>query len=121
MHATLLRNARTPLIQFLGKRSLPSSTHKPGPHPAAPKEIVENFASFSAKSQSSSSSSSSSSFSASSHASAYGTGFLPASKKPYDFENFWEAPSYLWQHTEMTEREIEAVMSGGATDIRTGP
>jgi small subunit ribosomal protein YMR-31 len=114
MHATLLRNARTPLIQFIGKRSWPSAP-KPGPHPYAPKEIADNFASF-AKAQSSSAPAASAS-----HASAYGTGFLPASKKPYDYENFYEAPSYLWQHNEMSQREIDAVMSGGATDIRTGP
>ncbi|BEI85260.1 hypothetical protein CcaverHIS002_0506610 [Cutaneotrichosporon cavernicola] len=115
MHATLVRNARTPLIQFIGKRAWPSTPHKPGPHPYAPKEIADNFASFSAKSQAAPASA------ASAHASAYGTGFLPTSKKPYDFENFYEAPAYYWQHNEMTEREIEAVMSGGATDIRTGP
>ncbi|GMK55735.1 hypothetical protein CspeluHIS016_0207910 [Cutaneotrichosporon spelunceum] len=113
MHATLVRNARTPLIQFIGKRTYPATSPKPGPHPYAPKEIADKFSSFFAQSSSSSA--------VSKQASAYGTGFLPASKKPYDFDKFYEAPSYYWQHNEMTEREIEAVMSGGATDIRTGP
>lgn len=62
----------------------------------------------------------------------------PISGKPADYENFWEAPSYLWMPKEMTERESEAIMvssvtvpgpdrelilgqSGGATDIRSGP
>ncbi len=27
-----------------------------------------------------------------------------------DFENFWEAPAFMWKHPEVTEREIEAVM-----------
>jgi len=30
--------------------------------------------------------------------------------KPVDFENFWEAPAFMWKHPEVTEREIEAVM-----------
>lgn len=29
---------------------------------------------------------------------------------PVDFENFWEAPEFVWRHPEVTEREIEAVM-----------
>lgn len=104
---------------------LTAAPHKPGPHPAAPQEIVDNFAAFSSKSQAGASSSSSSTSAASSSVGAYGTGFLPASKKPYDYENFYEAPAYYWQHNELTEREIEAVMvsrqaSGGAASVGCG-
>ncbi|RSH83296.1 uncharacterized protein EHS24_006971 [Apiotrichum porosum] len=115
MHATTLVRAaaRTPMIQFIGKRSWPTGPHTPAPHPAAPKEIVEAFAAFIAKSQA-----------APAAGKAVSTaGYIPlykASAKQADFED-WEAPSYLWQRPEMTEREMEAVMSGGATDIRTGP
>lgn len=31
---------------------------------------------------------------------------------PVDYENFWEAPEYIWKQKEWTEREIEAVMVG---------
>jgi hypothetical protein len=34
----------------------------------------------------------------------------PISKKPADYENFWEAPSFLWVQKEVSEREMEAVM-----------
>lgn len=34
----------------------------------------------------------------------------PISGKPVDFENFWEAPSYLWMPKEVSEREMEAIM-----------
>lgn len=37
---------------------------------------------------------------------------MEKSSKPADFENFWEAPSYLWTPKEMSEREIEAIMVG---------
>ncbi|OWT41604.1 hypothetical protein C362_00606 [Cryptococcus neoformans Bt1] len=102
--------------------------HKPAPHPCAPTEIQESFQSFLFKLNSSSSSSSSSpSSSSSSSAGSAGAGmsslestFKPTGKK-VDYENYWEAPAYLWEQKEVTEREMECVMSGGATDIRTGP
>lgn len=31
---------------------------------------------------------------------------------PVDYENFWEAPEYIWKQKEWTEAEIEAVMVG---------
>ncbi|WWD15651.1 hypothetical protein CI109_100073 [Kwoniella shandongensis] len=120
-----------PSIQFLGKRSnVPHAPHAPAPHPCSPPEITDSFQSFLVKLQSSSggasnpssnpkgsnpsSSQTSSSTSASTSASS-------GSGKPVDFENFWEAPSYLWTPKEVSEKEIESIMSGGATDIRTGP
>lgn len=27
-----------------------------------------------------------------------------------DYENYWEAPAYLWEQKEVTEREMECVM-----------
>ncbi|KAI9638625.1 uncharacterized protein MKK02DRAFT_43023 [Dioszegia hungarica] len=42
----------------------------------------------------------------------------PMASKPADYDNFWEAPGYLWKIPEVSDRESEAVMSGGATDIR---
>ncbi|WVF72497.1 hypothetical protein IAT40_007313 [Kwoniella sp. CBS 6097] len=122
MRATLLRQAThyKPMIHFLGPRkNIEHAPHAPAPHPCAPGEIVDSFQSFLAKLQSSSSSKSSSSSSGS--GSGSGSGAQKGSGKPVDFENFWEAPGYLWTPKEVTEREIEAVMSGGATDVRSGP
>ncbi|ADV20651.1 hypothetical protein I305_06300 [Cryptococcus gattii E566] len=117
-----------PMIKFLGPRkNIEIPPHKVGPHPCAPKEVQESFQSFLSKLNSSSSSTSSSSSSSSSAGSASGarlssleSTFKPTGKK-VDYENYWEAPTYLWVQKEVTEREMEAVMSGGATDIRTGP
>lgn len=90
--------------------------HKVGPHPCAPKEVQESFQSFLSKLNSSSSSTSSSSSSSSSAGSASGarlssleSTFKPTGKK-VDYENYWEAPTYLWVQKEVTEREMEAVM-----------
>lgn len=91
--------------------------HKPAPHPCAPPEIQESFQSFLSKLNSSSSSSSSSpSSSSSSSAGSAGAGmsslestFKPTGKK-VDYENYWEAPAYLWEQKEVTEREMECVM-----------
>ncbi|WVQ77936.1 hypothetical protein IAT38_000016 [Cryptococcus sp. DSM 104549] len=109
-----------PMIKFLGnsRKTASHPPHKAAPHPCAPPEIRESFSSFLSKLESSSSSSSSSSAGAPSL--PKDTGFKP-SGKPNDYENFWEAPTYLWTPKEFTEREIEAIMSGGATDIRQGP
>lgn len=35
--------------------------------------------------------------------------FKPTGKKA-DYENYWEAPTYLWVQKEVSEREMEAVM-----------
>ncbi|TYJ52842.1 hypothetical protein B9479_006522 [Cryptococcus floricola] len=104
------------MIEFLGSRkNLQHPPHKPSPHTCAPPEIRKAFPSF--LSQLNASSSSSSSAPASSK---QDTGFKP-SGKPVDFENFWEAPGYLWRTKEVGELEMDAVMSGGATSIRSSP
>lgn len=55
MHATpVLRNAaRTPLIRFIGKRSVPSSVdHTPRVHPASPSGVLpDSFAAYRSKAQ----------------------------------------------------------------------
>ncbi|RJE26554.1 hypothetical protein PHISCL_01066 [Aspergillus sclerotialis] len=55
MHATVaLRNAvRTPLIRFIGRRSVPKSIdHSPRPHPASPTGVLpDSFAAYRAKAQ----------------------------------------------------------------------
>nr|XP_031858574.1 uncharacterized protein CI109_005954 [Kwoniella shandongensis]KAA5525646.1 hypothetical protein CI109_005954 [Kwoniella shandongensis] len=140
-----------PSIQFLGKRSnVPHAPHAPAPHPCSPPEITDSFQSFLVKLQSSSGgasnpssnpkgqtsadskagklekgglskSGSNPSSSQTSSSTSASTSASSGSGKPVDFENFWEAPSYLWTPKEVSEKEIESIMSGGATDIRTGP
>lgn len=135
--------------------------HAPAPHPAAPQAIKDDFQSFLSKLQSTSkgldassnpkgqsleSSSKgivdpdSSRTGGSSKSSSQGGSDKtqgPIASKPADYENFWEAPGYLWKIPEVSERESEAVMvstlsgwvlddmkigadcqSGGATDVR---
>nr|XP_019043063.1 hypothetical protein I302_08774 [Kwoniella bestiolae CBS 10118]OCF21993.1 hypothetical protein I302_08774 [Kwoniella bestiolae CBS 10118] len=102
----------------------------------APKEIVDSFQSFLAKLQSSSDGPENPSSNPKAQSpSDSSKGIVKGeeskntqtqaqggkSSKPVDFENFWEAPSYLWTPREVSEAEMESVMSGGATDIRSGP
>ncbi|WWC69756.1 uncharacterized protein I206_103699 [Kwoniella pini CBS 10737] len=134
-----------PSIQFLGQRKkISHGPHAPAAHPCAPSEIVDSFQSFLAKLQSTSdgpSNPSSNPKAQTSNESSKGivkseeskntktststtttsSGSSKENNKPVDFENYWEAPSYLWTPKEVSEKELEAVMSGGATDIRTGP
>ncbi|KAK5708638.1 hypothetical protein LTS12_028165 [Elasticomyces elasticus] len=53
MRATLaLRNAHTPLIRFLGKRSVPQIDHSPRAHPLSPSgSLPDSFASYRVKAQ----------------------------------------------------------------------
>jgi small subunit ribosomal protein YMR-31 len=108
---------------------LPGS-HAPAVHPATPKDIISSSPFLSSLAQSSSlraPADASSGYSghrqvpASHENGANGNGNHlsstkadstsgPISKKPADFENFWDAPAYLWTPKEVTEREIEAVM-----------
>lgn len=104
--------------------------HKPAPHPCAPTEVQESFQSFLSKLNSSSSSSpsaSSASSSSSSSSPSSGSGgaglsslestFKPTGKK-VDYENYWEAPAYLWVQKEVTEREMECVMVGDGLSLK---
>ncbi|WVO17045.1 hypothetical protein L204_104732 [Cryptococcus depauperatus] len=123
MRQTLVLRAThyKPMIKFLGSRkNIPQSPHNPSPHPYAPKDVKDSFPNFLAKLKSGSSSINSSSTSPNGLVLRPEDEFKPTGKR-VDFENFWEAPGYLWVPKEVTEREIEAVMSGGATDIRSKP
>lgn len=35
-----------------------------------------------------------------------------------DYENYWEAPTYLWVQKEVTEREMESVMVGDVLSLK---
>ncbi|ESK88043.1 hypothetical protein Moror_10784 [Moniliophthora roreri MCA 2997] len=97
MHPTVRifsARAHTPLIRFLGKRTW-SGSETPHAHPAAPAELQnKNYSEFSTSPASSSNS-------------------VPSSSKNV-FREFWEAPERLWKK-EIDEREIDAVLSGGAS------
>ncbi|GHJ84146.1 hypothetical protein NliqN6_0548 [Naganishia liquefaciens] len=120
---TLLRAAhvRQPMIHFLGKRSnIEKTPHTPKPHPQAPKEVVESFDAFLAKLKSEPQASATPSSSPSSKAQSAAPSTSTSSGKsgvPVDFEVFYEAPSRLWRTKPLEEFEMEAVMSGGATNV----
>lgn len=102
--------------------------HKPAPHPCAPTEVQESFQSFLSKLNSSSSPSPSSppppspSPSSSSGSGGAGLSSLESTFKPtgktVDYENYWEAPTYLWVQKEVTEREMESVMVGDVLSLK---
>jgi small subunit ribosomal protein YMR-31 len=126
-----------PYIRTYADRSAP---HAPAPHPAAPQAIKDDFQSFLSKLQSTShglnassnpkgqslesssrgevkpggSGSSSSSGSSKSSSGGNGAGADsvkgPIASKPADYENFWEAPGYLWKIPQVSERESEAIL-----------
>jgi len=97
-------HARKQLIQFIGKRSHPATPAERHAHPAAPSDIAATFTKFLEKSQ-----------------------LEPQVVKPPAgssntpgqsgvFAEAWEAPSRFWRsRLPIEEREIEAVLSGGAT------
>ncbi|TYJ52357.1 hypothetical protein B9479_007051 [Cryptococcus floricola] len=104
-----------PMIKFLGPRkNLQHPPHKPSPHACAPPEILKSFPSFLAQLNTSPSPSSPSSAPASSKQDTR----VKPSGKPVDFENFWEAPGYLWRTKEVGELEMDAVM---VSFIRSSP
>jgi len=94
MRATLrvLAAHRQPLIQFIGKRSWPSTT--PHAHPAAPPEFQKRYSDVAASS------------------STEGKG-----KTGSVVGEFWQAPERFWRPRvrELEESEIDAVLSGGAS------
>ncbi|KAN0140175.1 hypothetical protein V8E53_002071 [Lactarius tabidus] len=102
MHPSF-RVAHKPLISFIGKRKWPTGPQPRQPHPAAPAEFKAAFPDFLKKYES---------FSFSSTSSSNGK----SSGKPI-FNEFWEAPEYLWQPKirNLDESEIDAVLSGGAS------
>ncbi|KAJ9197019.1 hypothetical protein DTO166G4_2616 [Paecilomyces variotii] len=117
MHATsVLRNAaRTPLIRFLGKRSVPTSVdHTPRAHPASPSgSLPDSFVTYRAKAQQ--------------HgplgAAAVGAGWIgrrpgaalgPVEPKAGEFFDRDELPQ-RFHRLPWTETEIEAIETGGAS------
>ncbi|KAG0044468.1 hypothetical protein BGZ83_010320 [Gryganskiella cystojenkinii] len=99
--------ARTPLIKFLGPRSaLNEAHHEATRHPAAPKDAAYPLKAGAPVKASPSTSSSSSSKPAQ-------QGPLGTSRHVLDFT---ELPA-RYRHPQLTEAEIEAVETGGATAI----
>ncbi|KAF8742790.1 Protein required for actin cytoskeleton organization and cell cycle progression, partial [Rhizoctonia solani] len=88
-----------PMIHFLGKRNMPTEPHVPAPHPAAPPESRTTFEEFRRKFK------------------AYQS---PAPRKSHNedvqvYNDIWDAPSRFWRNQlVISEREMNAVMSGGA-------
>jgi len=74
------------------------------PHPAAPSELKKSFSEFVKKFEASSSSSLLDSE-------------VKGGRSKEAFTEFWEAPARFWKPTirELEEREIEAILSGGAS------
>ncbi|KAF8977476.1 hypothetical protein BGZ46_007344 [Entomortierella lignicola] len=98
-------NARTPLIKFLGPRSaLNEAHHEATRHPAAPKD-----AEYPLKTETSSSSSSTSS----SQSVTKTPGPHGATRQSFDFLSL---PA-RYNHPILTEAEIEAIETGGASKI----
>ncbi|KAG8828132.1 hypothetical protein FRC19_009216 [Serendipita sp. 401] len=134
MRATLVRaasaaTARKPLIHFLGKRPPPSSVHanEHRPHPAAPQEIRDAFKDLFARYEGGSSTVQSSEQRRSSGGSGSATGTAKAGElgaaagaksanatRSVAYSQFWEAPEKLWKSIEMTDKEMETIMMGGA-------
>lgn len=101
MHPTVrLAVAHRPLIRFIGKRSWPSAPGTQHAHPAAPEELKKSFGEFLKKFQSP----------VEVNGGRSGSGV-------YVYQEFWEAPSKYWNSRAkaVSEEEIDAVLSGGAT------
>ncbi|PVF99146.1 hypothetical protein CPB86DRAFT_783944 [Serendipita vermifera] len=132
MRSSLLRaasaaQARKPLIHFLGKRPKPSTVHaeEHHPHPASPPEIQEAFKSLFKQWEEGGSKVQASQQRRDSAGGGFesavaGANGSEAAKKASDptsstsYGYFWEAPIRVWKSVEMTEKEIESVMMGGA-------
>jgi len=102
MHPSF-RVAHKPLISFIGKRLWPPGPQPQRPHPAAPAQLKEAFSDFLEKYKN---------FSLPSTSSSNGQ----SSGRP-TFNEFWEAPEYLWRPKvrKLEDSEIDAVSSGGAS------
>jgi len=101
MHTTMrLTATHRPLIRFLGKRSWPSAPNAQHAHPAAPEELKKSFGEFLKKFQA-----------------PVKAGHNGPSSGAHVYKDYWEAPSKYWNSRVKTisEEEIDAVLSGGAT------
>jgi len=99
----LSTRAHKPLISFIGKRSWPSTPEAQHAHPAAPTELKQSFDQFLKKFQNPPQQAQSAT--------------SQLSSTPGAYEEFWEAPSRYWNPRvrQLSEEEIDAVLSGGAT------
>lgn len=89
----------TPLIHFLGKRTIPTEPHTPAVHPAAPPEAKTTFEEFRRRFK------------------AYSapTPRKAKQEEAAQYNEIWEAPSRFWRsRLALTESEMDAIMSGGA-------
>jgi len=98
----LSARAHTPLIHFLGKRTWPPIPEAQHVHPAAPPELRKSFDEFLKRFQGPSREQS-----------------TPSKDHdlPLVYQEFWEAPKKYWKPRgrELSEEEIEVVLSGGAS------
>src|SRR4051812_21030312 len=85
----------------------------------APKDVADNFQSFLGKLQSVSKSTASPSSNPKGQSPTPPSSSSTSSSAPVDFENFYEAPSYLWKTKPLTEQEMEAIMVSSAWAAQT--
>ncbi|KAH1486676.1 hypothetical protein LV164_006541 [Aspergillus fumigatus] len=117
MRATIaLRNAaRTPLIRFVGRRSVPQSIdHTPRPHPASPSGVLpDSFAAYRSKAQQHGPLGRAS-FTQGSIGRLPGAALGPVQPKQGEFFDRAELPA-RFHRLPWTEAEIEAIETGGAS------
>ncbi|KAF7156870.1 hypothetical protein CNMCM5623_000715 [Aspergillus felis] len=117
MRATVaLRSvARTPLIRFVGRRSVPQSIdHTPRPHPASPSgALPDSFAAYRSKAQQHGPLGRAS-FSQGSVGRSAGASLGPVQPKQGEFFDRAELPT-RFHRLPWTEAEIEAIETGGAS------
>ncbi|KAJ5195084.1 uncharacterized protein N7498_008522 [Penicillium cinerascens] len=118
MRATFaLRNAaRTPLIRFLGKRSVPKSVdHTPRVHPASPtKALPDSFAAYRAKAQQHGPLGRASFTTGGGIGGQPGSALGPVQPASGEFFDRTELPARFGRLS-WSQAEIEAVESGGAS------
>ncbi|KAL1981524.1 hypothetical protein VTN96DRAFT_2505 [Rasamsonia emersonii] len=116
----VLRNAaRTPLIKFLGKRTVPESVdHTPRVHPASPSPTLpETFAAYRSKAQQHGPLNSPGRLSSLSYGAigaSSGASLGPVEPKPGEYFDRDELPA-RFHRLPWTEAEIEAIETGGAS------
>ncbi|KAI9039105.1 alpha-ketoglutarate dehydrogenase subunit KGD4 [Aspergillus affinis] len=107
--------ARTPLIRFLGRRSVPQSIdHTPRPHPASPSGILpDSFAAYRIKAQQHGPLGRAS-FTQGAIGRNAGASLGPVQPKQGEFFDRVELPS-RFHRLPWSEAEIEAIETGGAS------
>lgn len=117
MRATVaLRNAvRTPLIRFVGRRTVPQSIdHTPRPHPASPSGVLpDSFAAYRSKAQQHGPLSRTS-FTQGSVGRSAGASLGPVQPQQGEYFDRAELPA-RFHRLPWTEAEMEAIETGGAS------